>query len=229
VGVDVGLVTGNAGRGGDTVTLFVIDLEGVVLATVSEYIHEGFNGFFYFDLPGDGIRITAGEPLLLRLNDTGKVVFGWQYVGGDCYADGTRYKGGNCELPEFGGNLCRQGKDYLFRTYCDYPPEIYQIRELIAQSSRFVAHAGIANSLLAKLNNARRGLEDCDRKSVVAGRALGAYIHEVEALPSAVIDPVDADVLVESARLILEVIQMDEWASKLGGQREGYREPRERQ
>jgi hypothetical protein len=210
VGVEVGLVTGNPRRGGDTVTLFVIDFSGEVLAEVSEYIEEGFDGFYYFDLPGEGIRIAAGEPLLLRLNDTGKVVFGWEYESHDCYPNGSRYGAGNCGIPDFGGGLCRQGRDQLFRTYCDDPPEVYQLRELISQTDRLVTHQGIANSLLKKLENIRRTLETCDRKLVVARRALVAYVNDVEALPSSKIHPADAVTLIELARLILDVVEMSE-------------------
>ena len=207
VGVEVAL-THASNQGPDSLTLYVIDFPGDTLTMVTDYVKRGFEGWFHFDLPGGGIRVPAGERLLLRLHDSPRMAFGWRYVGGNCYPGGDQYEG-DCGDHVFGGDYCRSGKDFLFRTYCDYPPEVYNLRELTAQTAALVTHKGAASSLKAKLDNVRGALEDCDRKPVVAKQALGAYIHELDALPPSIVDPLDADFLVESAHLILELIQED--------------------
>lgn len=213
VGVEVAL-THASNHGPSDLTLSIINIPGDTVATVVAEVQRGFEGWFRIDLPGDGIRITAGEPLLIGLQDE-RNAFGWRYSGDGCYAGGMKYGPGNCDPPEFGGNRCPQkGKDFFFRTYCDYPPEVYSLRELNAQTSALVMHKGIARSLKAKLYNVSNALEDCDQELIVARRVLEAYIHELEALPQSVVDPHAADFLTESAHSILGLIQTNERPSK---------------
>jgi hypothetical protein len=213
VGVEVAL-TPASNRGPSDVVLSIINIPGDTLAMVVAEVQRGFDGWFRFDLPGDGIRITAGERLLIGLRDD-RNAFGWRYSTAGCYTGGTKYGPGSCDLPEFGGNRCpEKGDDFFFRTYCDYPPEVYSLRELAAQTSALVTHAGIARSLRAKLDNASSALEDCDRELIVVRRALEAYIRELEALPPSAVDPDTADFLAQSARSVLGLIQTNERLSE---------------
>jgi hypothetical protein len=105
VAVEVGLMTGNPGRGGDQVTLIILTSGGQQLASASYSIPEGFNGFWRFDLPN--VAITPGQPVTIQLLDTNKIVFFWKY------ADGSQYTGGQAFFygAAFGNN------DFLFKTY----------------------------------------------------------------------------------------------------------------
>lgn len=107
VAIEVALTTVNAGRGGDTVVLTVFDGNGQEVATASAAIAEGFDGFYRFDLPAGGAPVNPGQPLTIMLQDSGKIVFGWEYVDGNPYPGGQAYFGGSV----FGTN------DFLFRTY----------------------------------------------------------------------------------------------------------------
>jgi hypothetical protein len=106
--VDVALMTGNRGKGGDTVTLTVIDWNPYppkVLATVSQPVQEGFDGWLRFDL---ATPVTVPNAwLALRIQDTGKTVFWWKYQ------NGNPYPGGNWFLAGSGDGR----RDFLFRTY----------------------------------------------------------------------------------------------------------------
>jgi hypothetical protein len=87
-GVEVDLVTGNAHAGaGDTLTLTLSTFRGDRLAEVAQPIAAGPAGWLCFALPHGGIEVTPGETLVLRLRDTGKVIFGWRY-GKDTYPRG---------------------------------------------------------------------------------------------------------------------------------------------
>lgn len=107
IAVEVALITINAGRGGDTVTLTVVDGSGVQIATASAAIAEGWDGFWRFSFSAGGPPVTPGQPLTMILQDTGKSVFGWKYVPGNPYPRGQAEFGGST----FGTN------DFLFRTY----------------------------------------------------------------------------------------------------------------
>jgi len=90
-GVAVGIVTINRGRGGDTITLKV-NRKGTTLASVSQIVPEGFNGFLLFNLPSP-VRVEPNEVLDITLSDTGKIVFGWK-LGSGTYKDGAGFNGG---------------------------------------------------------------------------------------------------------------------------------------
>ncbi|MCK4999960.1 MAG: hypothetical protein KAS23_10500 [Anaerohalosphaera sp.] len=77
-GVDVDILTGNAGRGGDTITAKIMRGNDVLWSD-SQYVDEGFNGLLNFELDIP-IQVTSGETIKLTLSDTGKVTFGWKYV-----------------------------------------------------------------------------------------------------------------------------------------------------
>jgi Zinc dependent phospholipase C len=105
--VDVGLKTGNPGRGGDQVTLKIFDSNKKLLAPTSALIPEGFDGFWHFNLPSNGVTVTPGQPITLRLEDTGKTVFFWKYQGNNPYPSGQAFFYGS----PFGTY------DFLFKTY----------------------------------------------------------------------------------------------------------------
>lgn len=107
IAIEVALITVNAGRGGDTVTLTVVDGSGVQIATASAAIAEGWDGFWRFSFPDGGPPVTPGQPLTISVQDTGKSVFGWKYVPGNPYPRGQAEFNGST----FGAN------DFLFRTY----------------------------------------------------------------------------------------------------------------
>jgi hypothetical protein len=107
VAVEVAIMTINAGRGGDTLTLTVLDGSGQQVATISAAIAEGFDGFWRFDLPDGGPAVTPGQPLTIMLQDGGKTVFGWKYAGSNSYPQGQAFFAGST----FGSN------EFLFRTY----------------------------------------------------------------------------------------------------------------
>jgi hypothetical protein len=107
IAIEVALMTINAGRGGDTVTLTVLDGNGQKVATTSAPIAEGFDGFWRFDLPDGGPPVTPGQPLTMMLQDSGKLVFGWKYAGGRPYSSGQA---------DFAGSTF-DTNDFLFRTY----------------------------------------------------------------------------------------------------------------
>ena len=105
--VEAQLQTGNPGQGGDTLTLTVLSSSGRVLGSTTAAVSEGVNGAQRFDLPGGGINVVPGDPLTLLLQDTGKTVFFWRYVGGNPYPRGQAFFCGAA----FDTN------DFLFRTF----------------------------------------------------------------------------------------------------------------
>jgi hypothetical protein len=79
-GIEVELVTGNPRQdGSDTLTLALANPRGDVLAEVEQTIDSGQEGWLCFAMPEGGIDVRPGETLVLRLRDTGKVIFGWRY------------------------------------------------------------------------------------------------------------------------------------------------------
>ncbi len=102
--VEVGLRTGNPGRGGDSVTLS-ISAQGGRLGAKTIAVPEGFDGFLRFDFTTP-LAVGAGNLVTMELNDTGKNVFHWKYK------EGT-YAGGQAMF--YGSPLV--GMDFFFKTY----------------------------------------------------------------------------------------------------------------
>jgi len=91
----------------DTLTLTILANEDTgVLAQVSKTVPAGFSGWLRFDMPGQGLVVSTTSPLYMRLRDTGKVVFGWQWSD-DTYPNGVYI---SREVKE-------QDKDFLFKIY----------------------------------------------------------------------------------------------------------------
>jgi len=86
--VEVGIITGNLGQGGDSITMRILSEDKRILFNKSQYVSEGFNGWLRFDMPGEGLSVTPCSNLIIELEDTGKVVFGWKY-GSNTYPDGS--------------------------------------------------------------------------------------------------------------------------------------------
>jgi hypothetical protein len=107
--VEIGLMTGNRGKGGDQVTLTVLDWNPYPvkeLAKVTATAPEGFDGFLSFTMPGGGI-VVPHTNLALQVNDSGKNVFWWKYQIGNPYPGGEYFFGGTGD----------GSRDYLFKTY----------------------------------------------------------------------------------------------------------------
>jgi DNA repair exonuclease SbcCD ATPase subunit len=103
--VSVALTAANPRKGSDTITLKILSADEQVLATASKMVSEGFDGWLRFTLPRGGLKVTPERKLVIRVEDTGKVVFGWKYVGTDIYQDGSAI---------FSGKPC-PNRDFLFR------------------------------------------------------------------------------------------------------------------
>jgi hypothetical protein len=79
-GVEVDVVTGNPRKDeSDTLTLTLSNLKGDVLTKADQTVTSGKDGWLCFALPEGGIDVNPGDTLLLTLEDTGKVLFGWRY------------------------------------------------------------------------------------------------------------------------------------------------------
>jgi DNA-binding beta-propeller fold protein YncE len=105
--VEVALMTGNPGQGDDQVTLKILGFGNQELTSITANIPEGFDGFWRFNLPGEGISVTPGEPITILLQDTGKVTFWWKYNTGNPYLAGQAYVYGS-PFNNF---------DFFFKTY----------------------------------------------------------------------------------------------------------------
>jgi hypothetical protein len=105
IAVEVDILTANAVKGGDTITMNILYEGQQLIASVSQYVEEGFNGWLMFEMPKGGINIPPGTELIIQLEDTGKTVFGWKYAA-DTYPSGTMFFFGRS-----------QKGDFFFRTY----------------------------------------------------------------------------------------------------------------
>jgi len=91
-GIEVELVTGNLRQDdSDTLTLALTTPRGDVLAEAEQTVESGEAGWLCFALPQGGIDVRPGETLVLRLRDTGKVIFGWRYGR-------STYRGGHTSM-----------------------------------------------------------------------------------------------------------------------------------
>ena len=107
--VDVNIVTGNTGKGGDNITMKILYNDDNILASISQFVPEGFDGWLRFEMPKGGIGVPVGATLIIQLEDTGKIVFGWKYAG-DTYPSGSMFFFGQA-----------QKGDFFFRTYSTAP------------------------------------------------------------------------------------------------------------
>lgn len=105
--VEIDILTGNRGRGGDDITVKIVE-GNRVLAAVSQPVVEGSDGILRFDFQPPGVMVTPGAPLQLQVEDTNKDVFGWRY-GPNTYSGGVAYFNG---APWDNGVF-----DFHFRTY----------------------------------------------------------------------------------------------------------------
>ena len=105
-GIDVAIITANPGTGDDHLTMMIIDAKGNLLTSNTVYVSDGFNNWLHFDIPGGNLALEVGTIYSLRLQDTGKLTFGWKYAG-NTYPYGNRV---------FYGNSYER-HDYFFKTY----------------------------------------------------------------------------------------------------------------
>lgn len=105
--IEIDVLTGNRGRGGDQITVNIVAGERV-LATVSQSVAEGHDGVLRFEFPSPGVGVTPGTAFELQVEDTGKEVFGWRY-GLNVYAGGAALLNG---VP-----WNNDAFDFRFRTY----------------------------------------------------------------------------------------------------------------
>lgn len=103
--VEIGLRTGTAGSGGDTVTMEIFDHK-IKIFSDSIAVAEGFDDFLRFNMTPP-LAVGLGKPLTIRVRDTGKNVFHWKYCGGNTYGRGNALF---CGKP-FDTN------DFFFKTY----------------------------------------------------------------------------------------------------------------
>ncbi len=79
-GIEIFLVTGNPREGAsDTLTLTLSTHRGDELAEVEATVESGQAGWLCFPMPEGGVDVRRGEALVVRVRDTGKVIFGWRY------------------------------------------------------------------------------------------------------------------------------------------------------
>jgi hypothetical protein len=110
VAVEVYIYFANEGRGGDTITMTIMYKGEKPMASLSQYVEEGFEGWLMFEMPEGGIYVGKDTYLVILLEDTGKNVFHWARGAGDTYPSGTMVLNG-----EIG-----QYDDFFFRTYGTY-------------------------------------------------------------------------------------------------------------
>jgi hypothetical protein len=100
--------------GDDTITLTVREdtITGTVIATASQFLVQGFEGWVYFTLTP--VSVTPDSTYVIRLEAT-KTTFLWDYGVGNPYPRGVAIESGNPI----------SGQDFTFRTYgSTYTPPI---------------------------------------------------------------------------------------------------------
>jgi hypothetical protein len=106
VAVEVNIETANAGDGGDTITMKILYEGQQIVASVSQFVEEGFDGWLRFEMPEGGVSVGSGTYLTIQLEDTGKNIFHWKF-------DGDTYPAGCVFISGQAGPY----NDFLFRTY----------------------------------------------------------------------------------------------------------------
>lgn len=104
--IEISILTGNAGRGGDQITLSLWD-GSLMLSEETVDVQEGFDGWLRFEFPTP-VEVQPGTQYVFRVEDTGQVVFGWRYAG-NTYAQGDRLF---LSDPD-------PSSDFFFRTYAE--------------------------------------------------------------------------------------------------------------
>ena len=104
--VEVNIITTANLGGDDTITLTIREgtIGGTVIATASNLVTQGFNGWLYFALTP--VSVLPESTYVIRLEVT-KLTFGWQYYPSDLYMRGDAIEGG----------VSKSGQDFTFRTY----------------------------------------------------------------------------------------------------------------
>ncbi len=109
--VAVDLTTVTPGKGGDSVTLQVLNA-GKPIYTGTAKIPEGFDGWWRFNMPRGCIAVTPGRPLTVSLEGSGKAAFGWRYGGNNPYVRGEALALGpdtDFYFRTYGGPSCTSG------------------------------------------------------------------------------------------------------------------------
>jgi len=114
--VEIALTTLNSGRGDDVVTTRVLR-DGSQIASTQRDLPQDFDGWVKFEF-NPVIEVTRGEDLILQVEDTGKIVFGWK-LSSDTYPNGTSL---------FFGNV-NAAQDRLFRTSATSCPAFVRFKE----------------------------------------------------------------------------------------------------
>lgn len=106
VGVEIALLTLNPDAVGRRVTVRVLDPAGAVIATSSQRLESGFEGWLFFNVGDRGVQVVPGATHTLQVIGDGCCLFAWKYAG-DTYPEGERLLFGTP----------RPDTDWLFRTY----------------------------------------------------------------------------------------------------------------
>ncbi len=85
--VEIDIVAVNR-KQSDFLSVRILSKEGKSLASVSKFVSEGYSGWVRFEIPNGGLHVAKGETLVLEVQDTGKVAFGWKY-GADTFSEGV--------------------------------------------------------------------------------------------------------------------------------------------
>lgn len=110
--IDVPILTANRIANGDVLTLRLLDSSGQVIASSSQWVSAGFDGWLRFAFPNGGVSVQPGSTLRIRVEAAvAGDLFGWKY-GGNTYPAGQAYFMGS---PWLGGAV-----DFGFRTFSDH-------------------------------------------------------------------------------------------------------------
>ncbi len=196
-GIDIAIITANPGFGDDIITVEILK-SGVVLATASQSVSDGFTGLLHFDFPTE-VAMNVGETYVLSVPGT-KDTFGWKY-GGDTYSNGIRFLGG----------LEKPGTDWFFQTYgIPATPAI-----MLARLALFIMNevdvgninTELEGSLLVKIDAALAALEKGNPNDAKAAmNDLKALINQVEAQVDKKITPETASTISQRAKDIIAAL-----------------------
>jgi hypothetical protein len=150
------------------------------------------------------------DPLLGPLQDNGGPTFTHALLAGSPAVDHIPLGVNGCGEP---GDMDQRGVARPQGPNCDIGAYDLQsdpatlIQELMSVVINLNIHAGIANSLDAKLNAAIAALDDVNENNDVAAvGSMQAFINAVEAQRGNKISPEDADSLIAKAQTIIDLI-----------------------